>query len=173
MKLLFSISWLCWLLLGAPAAERQVKESEITFQIVNAGLTVDGTLAGLEATVQFDPSHLDQASMRASVPVSSIKTGISLRDQHLQKPDYFDAAKYPAITMQSTAFRQTGPNQYEGTFTLTMKGISHEVKLPFTVSAAHEFQGKLRVNRLDFGIGKHSLILADDVTINLRMKLNS
>ncbi|MFD1467892.1 YceI family protein [Hymenobacter caeli] len=143
MKLLVGLGWLCWLLAGAPASSRQVKESVISFQIVNAGFTVEGTLAGLEATVQFDPAHLDQARIRASVPVSTIHTGIGLRDKHLQKPDWFDAEKYPTIALQSTAFRKTGPGQYEGTFALTMKGIAHDVKLPFTVSAANEFRGTL------------------------------
>jgi polyisoprenoid-binding protein YceI len=170
MKILLTFSWLCWLLIAAPSAENQGKEAEIKFQIRNAGLAVDGTFSGLVATVQFDPANLSQANIRASVPVSSIKTGISLRDQHLQKPDYFDAEHFPNITLQSRVFRKTGPEQYEGIFMLTMKGISHEVKFPFTVSAAHEFQGKLRVNRLDYGVGKKSLLLADEVNVSIRMK---
>ena len=70
MKLFVALSWLGWLL-HFPAGERQVKESAVTFQISNAGFTVDGTLSGLEATVQFDPAHLPQAVIRASVPVNS------------------------------------------------------------------------------------------------------
>ncbi len=168
MKLFVALGWL---LLHFPAGERQVKESAVAFQIANAGFAVDGTLSGLEATVQFDPAHLAQAVIRASMPVSTIQTGISLRDQHLLKPDYFDADQFPLITLQSVSFRETGPAHYEGLFTLTMKGISRAVKLPFTVSAAHEFEGKLRVNRLDFNVGKKSLILADEVTVSIRLVL--
>ena len=171
MKLFVALSWLGWLFLHFPAGERQVKESAVAFQISNAGFTVEGTLSGLEATVQFDPAHLSQAIVRASVPVSSIHTGITLRDRHLQQPDYFDAVQYPLITLQSVSLRETGPAQYEGLFTLTMKGISRAVKLPFTVSAANEFQGQLRVNRLDFNVGKKSPILADEVTIRIRLVL--
>ena len=170
MKLLLVLSWL---LLGwLPGSRQQVLTSEISFQITNAGLAVEGTLSGLEATVQFDPAHLAQASIRASVPVSTVQTGIALRDRHLQKPDYFDAEKYPLITLQSTAIRQTGAMQYEGTFTLTMKGISHEVKLPFTVSPAHELKGQLLLNRLDYHLGKSSIILSDQVKVNIRLKLD-
>ena len=171
LQLLLTLSWLYWLLGAGPAGEHQVRDAEIRFQITNAGFTVDGTLSGLEATVHFDPAHLEQARIRAAVPVNTIKTGISLRDKHLQKPDYFDAEQYPTITLQSTSFRKTGREQYEGVFTLTIKGISHEVKLPFTVSAAHEFRGNLRINRLDYNLGKKSLILSNDVTINLAATL--
>ncbi|SFQ53889.1 YceI family protein [Hymenobacter arizonensis] len=170
MRLLLGLSWLFWMCLSGPAAGQQVQEAEIRFEIANAGLTVDGTLSGLQATVQFDPARLEQSRIQASVPVSSIKTGIGLRDRHLLKPEYFDAAKYPAITMQSTAFRKTGPNQFEGVFTLTIKGVQREVKMPFTVSGANEFQGRLSLNRLDYNVGKVSLLLSDKVAVTIRMK---
>ncbi|RYE89185.1 MAG: YceI family protein, partial [Cytophagaceae bacterium] len=162
MKFLFLLSWLSWLALGAGPPSKIV-ESEIRFQIKNAGLTVDGNLSGLEASIQLDAAHPEQARITASVPVSSMQTGISLRDKHLQKPDYFDAAKYPTITLQSKSIRSAGAGKYEGTFDLTMKGSTHEVKMPFILSAAHELRGQLEVSRLDFGIGKKSFILSDKV----------
>jgi len=171
MKILLAI----WLLLGLGAgllpAGPAVEEAEIRFQIVNAGLTVEGTLTGLEADVQFDPAHPELATIRAAVPVSSIRTGIGFRDQHLQKPDYFDAEKHPAILLQSTAIRPTGRNQYEGQFRLTIKGIQHDVTMPFTVSATNELRGQLRLRRLDFNLGRPSSILADDVAVSIRVRL--
>lgn len=171
MKFFLLLSWLGWLALGARPPAPKIAESEIHFQIKNAVLTVEGMLSGLEATIQLDPAHPEQAHMQASVPVSSIQTGISLRDKHLQKADYFDAAKYPTIELRSKAIRPVGADKYEGTFDLTMKGSTREVQLPFTVSAAHELRGQLAVNRLDFGIGKKSLILSDNVVISIRVKL--
>lgn len=173
LSFLLAFSWLASLVANPLAGGHQGPPAEIHFQIVNAGLTVDGALTGLTATGQFDPAHPEQASVRASVPVSTIQTGIGLRDKHLQKPDYFDAEKYPTITMQSVSFRKAGGEQYEGTFTLTMKGISHEVKLPFTVSPAHEFQGQFRINRLDYNLGKSSLILANEVLIIVKTRLGT
>lgn len=172
MNLFLFLGWLLsWLALDATPPSTKIADSEIRFQISNAGLKVDGTLSGLEADIQFDPAHLEQTHIRASVAVSSIQTGISLRDKHLQKPDYFDAEKYPTIVLQSKIIRPAGAGKYEGSFDLTMKGTTREVKLPFTVSAAHEFSGQLQVNRLDFGIGKKSLVLSDNVVITMRVKL--
>ena len=161
-----------WLLLGAtPAPGPKIAESELRFQIKNAGLTVNGTLTGLAATIDFDPAHPEQAHILASAPVRSIQTGIALRDKHLQKPEYFDAEKYPVISLQSKAIRQTAAGQYEGLFALTMKGVTRDITLPFTVAAAHEFRGQFQLNRLDFGIGKSSFILSKEVTVNIRVKL--
>ena len=171
MKLLLLVGW-CWLAsFGGAVGGRQAPEAPIHFQITNAGFTVEGTLSGLEARGQFDPAHLAQASIRASVPVSSLQTGVGLRDRHLQKADYFDAARYPAITLQSKSFRRLAAGQYEGLFVLTMKGVSHDVTLPFTVSPTQELRGTFRLNRLDYGVGKKSLLLANEVTISIVAKL--
>ncbi|MVM34144.1 YceI family protein [Spirosoma sp. HMF4905] len=156
---------------GSVPPNTKIEESEIRFQIVNAGLTVNGTFTGTEAAIQFNPEHPEQALIQASVPVNTIKTGLTLRDKHLQKPDYFDAEKNPMITLQSKTIRKISPNTYEGIFELTMKGIHRDVKLPFSVSPKNEFIGNLKVNRLDFDLGKPSLILADEVMINIRVKM--
>ncbi|GAA4460104.1 YceI family protein [Nibrella saemangeumensis] len=149
----------------------EIENSAVSFQIQNAGITVNGTLEELEADITFDPNQLGNADIRASVPVSSIRTGISLRDKHLQRPDYFQADKYPRIELASKVVRKTGRNKYEGVFALTMKGIERDVTIPFTVSSANEFTGSFRVNRLDFGLGQESLVLADEVAIQIRVKL--
>lgn len=162
---------LLWLCAGIAPAQTDIAELDIRFQIKNAGLTVTGTFSGLNATIRFDPASPQQAFIRASVPVNTIKTGIGLRDKHLLKPEYFDAKKFPNVLLESVSIRKTGADQFEGTFKLTIKGTERQVKLPFTVSAANEFAGSLRLNRLDYGVGKSSLLLADDVDVSIRVKL--
>ncbi len=166
--------WWCWLAgvgIFAPTDTTPVAEADVRFTIENAGLAVEGTLAGLEADIRFDPAHPELASIRASVAVSTIRTGIALRDQHLQKPDYFDAAKFPVISLQATAIRKTGKNRYEGDFQLAIKGTQRQISIPFEVSAGHVFTGRFQLNRLDYGIGKKNLVLGDEVNITIRVKL--
>jgi len=145
-------------------------EAAITFQIRNAGITVNGTLEGFESTVRFDPQHPEEAQIEASVAVSTIKTGIALRDKHLQKPDYFHAEQHPRISLRSQRIRATGPGRYEGTFLLRIKGVEKPVTFPFTVSKANEFAGNFQLNRLDFGLGNKSLVLSDVVAVGIRVK---
>jgi polyisoprenoid-binding protein YceI len=151
-------------------AQTDIAESDIRFQIVNAGLTVTGTFSGLNATIRFNPAAPERAFIRASVPVNTIKTGIGLRDKHLLKPNYFDAEKYPNIVLESSAIRKTGPGKYEGLFKLTIKGTQREVKLPFSVSTANELTGNFRLNRRDYDVGNASLLLADEVDVSIRVK---
>lgn len=137
------------------------------FQVKNAGLPVQGRFSELDATVQLDPAHLGQAPIRATVPVRTIDTGLALRDRHLQKPEYFDAARFPLITLESKSFRQTGAGQYEGVFVLTLKGVAREVQLPFSTPDGHEFRGTLQLNRLGYGVGGKSLLPGNEVLVTL------
>ncbi len=148
----------------------KVKSSAITFKIKNAGLTVDGTFSGLEADIQFNPLKPAEANITASVNTKSVNTGNDMRDEHIRKPEYFDAEKFPKITLQSTKIEKTGPITYKGTFNLTIKGATKEVIIPFNflkIPEKTEFKGSFSINRRDYGVGGSSISMADNATITL------
>ena len=148
----------------------KVKSSAITFKIKNAGLTVDGSFSNLEAEIKFDQLKPEEGNIKASVDSKSIKTNNSMRDGHLRKPEYFDADKFPKITLQSTKISRTGPITYNGTFNLTMKGVTKEIIIPFTfmkIPEKTEFKGSFTINRRDFGVGGNSISMADELTVTL------
>lgn len=148
----------------------KVKSSAITFKIKNAGMTTDGSFTGLEAELKFDPLKPEEVSIKASVNSATINTGNNGRDGHLSKPDYFDVAKYPKITLQSVKVEKTGPISFNGTFKLTLKGVTKEVKFPFMFMKTNEktqFKGSFTINRLDYGVGEDSFTLSNTATISL------
>lgn len=148
----------------------KVKTSSISFKIKNAGLTVDGTFSGLEASIKFNPIKPEEASIGATVNTKSVNTGNDMRDGHIRKPEYFDAEKFPKITLQSTKIEKTGPITYKGTFNLTMKGVTKEVIIPFNflkIPEKTEFKGSLTINRRDYGVGGSSISMADNVNLIL------
>src|SRR5688572_27673197 len=108
---------------------------KVEFAIKNMGLTVDGKmdLVGL----QFSQPAADPSTWQLSGSASpgTIATGIAIRDKHLKKRDYFDVGNHPLIRMQSSAIKAKGKNNYEGSFNLTIKGITKTVIVYFTVSA--------------------------------------
>jgi polyisoprenoid-binding protein YceI len=145
--------------------------ASVVFYIKNAGITVDGSLAGLKASVKFDPKSLDNSKIYASVDVNTIKTGIEQRDKHLKEATYFNAAKYPEITMESSSFSKDG-SQYIGNFDVTIKGKVKTIRVPFTFTENNgkgTFNGRFNLNRLDFGVGKSSFILDDDVLVKITL----
>ena len=148
----------------------KVKSSAITFQIKNAGLTVDGSFGNLVADIKFDQLKPEEGSIKASVDTKTINTGNDMRNGHLCKEEYFDAEKFPKITLQSTKIARTGPITYNGTFNLTIKGVTKEIIIPFTfmkIPEKTEFKGTFTMNRRDFGVGGSSMTMADDLTVTI------
>ncbi|PCJ66011.1 MAG: hypothetical protein COA58_08010 [Bacteroidetes bacterium] len=145
----------------------------VKFFIKNAGFTVEGTLSGISASVKFDENDLTNSSIFASVKVATINTGINKRDKHLQGEEYFNAAKYPEITLKSTSITKTSKG-YLGKFNVTMKGKTKSVDMPFTFTNSGEtgkFSGILKLDRLDFGVGESSFVLSDDVKIKITLNV--
>lgn len=146
--------------------------SEVSFVIKNAGINVDGSMEGLTANILFNPKKPQKGSISGTLDPATIKTGIGMRDKHLKNEDYFDVENYPQIKMESNSLRKLQGNQYEGLFTLTIKDITREISLPFTVTEENDqfiFDTSFEINRQDFGLGDDSIILSDMVKINIRL----
>jgi polyisoprenoid-binding protein YceI len=147
----------------------------VAFKIKALAGTVDGTIGGLKGTVSFDPNNLAGTSLDVSLDVSTIKTGNNKRDKDIiQEDTWFDAAKYPAITFKSSAVTKTASG-YTVDGTLTIKGISKKVQIPFTFAATANggtFSGTLHLIREDYNVGKSSSMVKDDVdaTITVPVK---
>jgi len=145
-----------------------ITKSSVTFQIKNMGITINGSIGGTKGEIQFDPAHLDASEMDVSVETNTVNTENDTRDDHLKSDSYFDAAKYPRITIRSVSFKHNSGNNYTGKFNLTIKDKTNPVELPFTYTETGNtgsFKGTLKIKRSDYGIGGKSLILSNDVTI--------
>jgi polyisoprenoid-binding protein YceI len=78
--------------------------------------------------------------------------------------------------MESVRIEKGGADAYRGTFRLGLKGMQREVTVPFTLAPHGQggrFAGTFTINRLDFGLGKTSLILADEVTVHVTVHVNA
>lgn len=149
----------------------ELQSATVTFTIKNAGLTVDGKFGGTTAKIVFDANSYAQASIETSIDSKTIDTGISSRDNHLRKDDYFDVKKFPTITIKSKKISKLGDNRFEGTFELTLKGISKEIKIPFSYqqesNGTTSMKANFEIDRLDYQVGKSSWIMGDKVKINV------
>jgi polyisoprenoid-binding protein YceI len=149
-------------------AQVKVTQAKITFQIKNLGINTGGFFGNMQANIQFDPAALAASTIEATVDVNSINTDNDTRDEHLRSDEFFDAAKYPKIVMKSVALKHKSGNNYSGQFNVTMKNHTKVFEVPFIyISAGNNatFKGSFKLNRLDFGVGDKSLVLANDVTV--------
>jgi len=147
-----------------------VTRAAITFKTRNMGVGVDGTIGGLQADIHFNAASLAASTIEASVDVNTLNTDNSSRDEHLHGEDFFDVTSYPKIFLKSVSISHRSGNNYTGRFNLTIKAKTKQVDIPFTLTQANgtsTFKGSFKINRLDYGIGTSSLVLADEVSVNI------
>ncbi len=121
---------------------------------------VRGMLPKPSGTVMLDEATPANSRVDVTIDVSSITTGVEERDTHLKGPDFFDVAKYPAITFVSTTFSKSSETSYSVTGNLTMHGVTRPVTLAVTAPPPFNHAGGIRrgieatttVNRKDFGL---------------------
>lgn len=147
----------------------------VDFKIKNRGSAVKGSLNHLDATLLFSPDKLASSSLKGSVDVATVKTGIGKRDKDLQGEKYFDAGRYKLIEISSVKLYKKG-NGYAGMFNVTIKGTTKQMEIPFEFTQQDnnaEFKSSFPLNRRDFSVGGKSglaMFLADEVDVSIDVK---
>lgn len=142
----------------APSLTIDPVASVAQFTVTKLGFAdVTGRFTKMEGEVQWDPAAPESGSVRWRVAVASVVTepGATNRDRTLQAPEYFDAARHPWLTFESTRVKALAPGQLEVTGELTMRGVTR----PITITVRHAgpasapiFETAFEVDRYDYDI---------------------
>ena len=147
------------------------QEAQISFKIKNAGIFVNGTFDSIQVIQRFKPEDITAVRFMATIPVSTINTGIKSRDRHLLKVKYFDQKNYPNILFESTKVNSTTQG-YQLRGRLTIKNTTLDVIINFTIESIeglNYYKGYLELDRRDYGVGKNHLILGNLVRITINI----
>ena len=116
-------------------------------------------------------------SVDVTVDTTSVDTGYSLFNEHIQGADFLDTAEFPTMTFNSNKLKFEGNNLIEVDGTLTLKGISKPLTLKVTLfhCMLHPMLKKdacganatAVVKRSDFNMGKYAPSVSDEVTLNI------
>lgn len=136
--------------------------SKLGFSVSHLTISeVDGEFTKFDGTLKSSKEDFSDAQISFSADVSSINTGNTSRDQHLNAEDFFYAEKHPKITFESTSFKKKGNGKYELKGKLTMRGVTKdvtfEVKHGGVIKDAYGntragFSAKATVNRIQYGV---------------------
>lgn len=127
-------------LIAVPAAAAPARwtvdpaKSSLTFVVDINGQRVTGRFAAFGALIAFDPDDLAHSSAKITIDMSEVESGDATRDAMLLKPDWFNALEFPQAVYQATSFVAKGGNAYQAEGKLTLKGVTREVALPFSLS---------------------------------------
>lgn len=145
--LVFSISWSF-----AQVQFIDSEASEVEFEAKAMKLfNVEGEMTGMQGTIRFDSTNLENASFLVCIDPVSLETGNKKRDAHLKSPDFFDVEKFPKICFTSKSFQKTEEG-YLVRGELGIRDIVKEIEIPFTFEDK-EFEGEFVINRLDYDLG--------------------
>lgn len=150
--------------LGAPAtaAPRWTvvpARSRLSFSGTQTGTRFEGQFKRWNASIEFDPSHPEASRITVVVDLASAATGDSQRDTALPGVDWFDVAHFGQARFTTSSIRRTGANAYEARGALTIRGVTRQEALPFTVQVsgtAARAKGHLTLVRTAFGVGQGS-----------------
>lgn len=92
-----------------------------------------GTFSDVTGKILIDRENLANSSVEAKINVLSVNSSHAKRDEHIQKPEYLDAAKYSEMTFLSTKVEAKNNSEGVITGTFTMHGVSKQMSFPFKV----------------------------------------
>jgi len=122
--------------LAAPMAIAQTStwapdkaHSEVDFTILHMGISnVRGRFGNITGTIVVNDADISKSSVNITIDISSVDTGVSMRDNDLKSDHFFDVAQFPTATFVSTAVTKSGAG-LTVTGNLTLHGVTKPVTL--------------------------------------------
>lgn len=155
--------------------------SQIGFGARHAMVTkVRGQFNEFSGTGFFNAENPAESTIEVTIQAKSINTNNADRDAHLRSNDFFSMDEFPVITFASTSFSKTDAETYSVTGDLTIKGIAKSITfdLEYTGTAVDPwgntrvgFEGKVTVNRKDWGINFNAALEAGGVLVGEKISL--
>lgn len=134
-------------------------KSLIGFSGTQTGQAFQGSFSNYTATIDFDPAAPEQGHALIVIDLASATSGDPQRDQALPGEDWFDVAQFPKATFEGQHFVAKGGDAYEVTGTLSLRNVSREITMPFTLDIkdgiAHA-TGHVDLLRNVFGVGQNA-----------------
>lgn len=127
---------------------------------------LNGRCSIFAADIRFDPAALDESSVKVVIDTGSCKTGDGQKDTYLPQEGWFNVAAFPQAVFEAKSFRHESGNNYVAEGTLTLKGVTKKVDLPFALTIAGDkahVVGKTTLQRLAFGVGAAAQLSSPDV----------
>lgn len=154
--------------------------SQIQFSVRHMMIsTVRGRFSAFSAEAEIDSQNLAQSSVSATVQADSVDTGEAQRDGHLKSGDFFDAERYPTISLKSRSVQISG-DRASVEVDLTIRDVTLPVMLKGEVSGpAKDPWGNLRVgwsltgelDREAFGLTWNQALETGGVLVAKKVKL--
>jgi polyisoprenoid-binding protein YceI len=178
------------LALAAPLAIAQTStwapdkaHSEVDFSILHMSLSrVNGRLGNISGTITSDDADVTKSTVNVTIDMSTVDTGVSMRDNDIKSASLFDVTQFPTATFVSTSVAKAA-NGLTVNGNLTLHGVTKPVTLqvegptgpvPGMDKKPHTgWSATTTISRAAFGIGSKypASMLGDDVKLEINLDL--
>ena len=148
---------------------------------------VKGSFDKHNGVVDINDMDITKSKVEVTIDTASINTNVQKRDEHLRSADFFDVAKFPAMTFVSKKVAKAGKGKLKVTGDLTLHGITKEVVLDVEgpTKESKDLYGNIRsgavastkINRKDFGLVWNKALetggvaVGEEIAINLEIEM--
>lgn len=153
------------------------EHTSVLFHISHFGFSNPSGKWYAKGTLKLDSDNPANSQVNVTIPIADIDTGIKELDEHLLKPVFFDAAKYPTATFVSNKVTLTGKETADVQGILTLHGVSKPITLHVTLNKAGispltddktvGFSAYGQLLRSDFGMNSFSPGIGDEVKLSI------
>ena len=166
---------------AAPAAGEKYlitpENSKIEFIGSKVTGSHNGSFGKFSGTVNYT-GQIETSNVKITIDTNSITTDTPQLTEHLKTADFFDVAKFPQATFESTEIKAATAGGASHTITgnLQLHGVTKSITFPATIAVAPDaitVNGSFAINRKDFGInfaGAQDNLIRDDVALTLRVR---
>lgn len=176
--LAFAFALTAALPLASQAQQVLPAQSEISFVSKQMGVPVAGRFKNFSAQMRFDPRKPEAGSVAFSIDAASASFGAAETDAEVPKAAWFNVAKFPTASFQSSAIKALGGGRYEVRGQLQIKGQAHSTVVPVLLvqnGSTGTASGSFVIQRLDFKIGDgewaDTSMVANEVQVKFKLAL--
>lgn len=132
------------------------------------------------AELTLDGNNMEKSTVSIDIDAASIDSGVPALDEELRGANFFDVARFPTMTFQSNAYRETSENTGQLSGELTVMDITRPVTLDVTINSAAMnrmvrkemigFSAVGTLRRSDFGLTAYDQFVSDELKLNIQVE---
>lgn len=158
-------------------------QSTLEFNFSQAGAQNKGRFRRFTTVLDFAADNLAVSHLEVTVDITSVDTGDQERDDTLRDADMFAVKKFAQARFTAAQIVKTASG-YEAGGRLTIRDITRDMRVPFTLRTATEqgasvgyMSGRTSLRRLDFDVGQGDWKATDqvgnDVGVSFALRLTA
>ena len=155
----------------------------LSFVVTQTGSIVSGRFPVWTGEIVLDPTALATARIDIKIDTRAVTANNADVDSLLKGPNFLSVQKFPEARFVATSVTAKGGDRYEAQGKLTIRDVTRDAVLPFTLSIVDDpsqpgrlqasAKGRIVLKRLDYGVGQNEWAatgqVANEVTVDLNI----